>query len=240
MSKTKQEIKKVIGELEAMLRDEKRGAQSKITFNAPQLFRTGMKGCTRGWSMANHKACIFLIICLLFLSVNTFVYAIDTKPLNKSCDRVSSVLVNTFLHKITGEMVIGLIRVDTINKSTQGSIKKFHEEFCRFLVKKGYIIQSYYVHARWSKEKRRGKKQKKQLWISNCENPISEVLETTKVIELIIDGDEFIDSFYMLPRNNRFFNHHRYRGEGHLEFFEYIYDKLQTELKEDYSLLPIN
>lgn len=133
--------------------------------------------------------------------------------------------------------MIAFIRVDTINKSTQGPIKKLHEEFCGFLIKKGYMIKSYYVHTRPSSEKKYGKKQK---WISDCENPISEVLETTKVIELVIDGDEFIDSFYMLQRNDRFFHHHFYRGEGHQKFFEYIYNKLQIELREDYSLSPIN
>lgn len=60
MSKTKQEIKKVIEELEEMLNKEERGVQSKITSDAPQSFCTDMNGCARGWSMATYKACKFL------------------------------------------------------------------------------------------------------------------------------------------------------------------------------------
>jgi len=185
------------------------------------------------------KRIVLLLIILLCPCINKFAYAIDTEPFNTSCDRVSSVLSNIFRHTITQKEIIGYIRVDTINKSNQGSIKKLHEEFCLFLVKKGYLIKSYYVPTRWHQEKRHNKKQKKRRWISDCENPISEVLETTKVIELIIDGDEFVDSFYMLQRNDRFYNHHFYRGEGHLEFFEYIYKKLQAELRENDLLSSI-
>jgi len=60
MSKTKQEIEKVIEELEKILWDEQRSVERKITSDAPQFFRTDMKGCARGWAMATYKACSFL------------------------------------------------------------------------------------------------------------------------------------------------------------------------------------
>lgn len=56
----KENIERIIKELEEMLMDEERNVDNKISSSAPQSFCDDMKGCARGISMARNKAVRFL------------------------------------------------------------------------------------------------------------------------------------------------------------------------------------
>lgn len=73
MLKTKQKIKKVIEELEEMLRDEQRHVESKITSGAPQSFRDDMNGCARGISLSTSMAVRFLRKSLFCKNKNDYI-----------------------------------------------------------------------------------------------------------------------------------------------------------------------
>ncbi len=174
-----------------------------------------------------------LVLLLMFCCFYSNVFAIEIKSATKSCNQVASVLTKNFLYEPTGYAVMAFIRVDTINHFSFGNTEKLHEEFCIFLMSKGFQVEEYEVEVI-----KNGRYRIKKKWMSNCRIRIPEVENQEKDIEIIVEGNEFADSFYRLYENDRLFNHHRYRGEGHQEFFEYIYDKLLTQLREDLFLYP--